>query len=171
MTDEKELAKLRTQVEAAVETVQEQKQRIDDLEAENEHLRQRVVELEQMKGEVDSVASMFTPDDGVDLDTKTKRAAFVLRQLYEDAEPGSPGSMDYDDIYNLFQRDITDSYASQIRDHVPTLVEDDSVCWVVDQTTHDDRNKRVVLDIDGGEDAIPVAEDGVAITSGVAADD
>lgn len=172
MGDAPDLERLVAKVEALQSMVRDQRRRVDELEAENDVLRQEMRDLQDEVADASQLRSMLQPDEDEVRMTKDRRAAIVLARLYEDAtDSDGIAAADYDAVWNILQRNISESYASQIMRHVPTLVGDESVCWVAEEARNDTQNTRVILDLQHGAEAVPHAEEGVRIRGGVSADD
>lgn len=144
-----------------LEETEDKVQRIRDVTmSELEDLRQRVVEVEDR-------TRMFNPPAEQSKSTEY-RAALVLKNLANEAETEGIVARDYHGVIAANNGEIRRSRAMQVMREVPTLVGDDDVCYVVEESRNAEQNTRVVLDLRQG--TIPATAAGVRIHDGGAAD-
>lgn len=171
---ETRVAKLEARLDGAMNTAEQASQWAERVEQENESLRQEVENLRQELHEVKQFTDLLSPTEDV---TKSKetRAALALRTLWNTAtKTNGIATLDAAGVADANQGEIGRSYGNEVMRAVPSLVGDNTVCWIIDEDRHAEANTRVVLDLTQTADAraaIPGSTEGVPVKGGATADD
>lgn len=128
----------------ALDLVNEQNERIDDLEAENEALRQRVEELE----EATSLVSQVNESRALDVDD---RAVICLQTLANDAGRDGKATMTVSEGWSTLGREFDRTRMYDVLRRAVSLVGDDDVCWFQKESRGSQPPSRLILDRSAGD--------------------
>lgn len=128
----------------AAERIDNQADRIDELEAENEALRERLDDLE----DANSIVADVNDSRAMDVDD---RAVVCIQTLANDAGRNGQASMTISEGWSTLGREFDRTRMYDVYKRAEALVDDDAVCWYQKEPRSSNKVSRLILDRTDGD--------------------
>lgn len=147
--------------------LREKQSQIDDLEKENERLRDRVDELDER---TQLLSNMAQSDD---ISIVSKRAGIVLQTLYAKAKTNKEKSnskatakeaADYNRVNDFLRTELSRTQCYEVMRRATEIVEQEDAVSFIKETKSSEKNTRLQLDLEGVDELSTTPDSGVEIT-------